>query len=312
MITQIYKTPTDTDIVATFQIDQRSVRGRAAKLADLTIDSVLKRHNYPRWAAKLLGEALVLAVLSAATLKIDGRVLVQAEGDGPIKMLVAEARTDGGIRGYVRLNEHHPAYAHLAENEDAETNVQGLLGQGVLGLIIIQDDSDMQPYQGIVPLDGQTIADCAQHYFNQSEQIPTRVKLSVDTLQEAEGTFRWRAGGAIIQQIAADDARGDTQEDWDNARALFDTLTDEELASEALGLEGVLYRLFHETGVRLETPLQITDSCTCSKERLTRTLKSMPPQEIVDMAEDDGVLEADCQFCGRIYRIPLSEVVPQT
>jgi len=233
----------------------------------------------------------VLAVLSAATLKIAGRVLVQAEGDGPVKTLVAEARTDGGVRGYVRLNDKHPAHDFLAANEDADTTIQGLLGKGVLGIIIIQDESNMQPYQGLVPLDGNTLADCAQHYFNQSEQIPTRVKLSVAAIQEEGGTYRWRAGGAIIQQIAADDARGDTQDD---------------------GVDGLLFRLFHEEGVRMEQPVSLIDACTCSEERLTATLKGMPADELAEMAEEDGVLEADCQFCGRIYRIPLSVLVKQS
>ena len=201
------------NVVANFQLENSSVRGRIARLGDTTIDAVLKRHDYPRWAAHALGEALVLAVLSAATLKIDGRVLVQAEGDGPVSLLVAEARSDGGLRGYLRLNREKWDQL-MVRNKDARPHPTQMIGKGVMGLVIIQDNPNTQPYQGIVPLDGATMAECAEHYFAQSEQIPTQVRLTVAEISEPGGTMRWRAGGAIIQQVAADAARGDTDEDW--------------------------------------------------------------------------------------------------
>ena len=295
------------DIVATFQLENSSVRGRITRLGDHTLDAILKRHDYPRWAAHALGEAIVLAVLSAATMKVDGRVLIQAEGDGPIKLLAAEATTEGGVRGYVRLDQERWT-AMESDHAGGRPSVAQMIGQGVLGHIVIQDKPNTQPYQGIVPLDGETIAECAQSYFTQSEQIPTRVRLAVEEIEEPGGTRRWRAGGAMIQQIAADTTRGDTQEDWDHARALFDTVEDEEMASESLSSAGLLFRLFHEEGVRLEPPQKLLDKCTCSQERLTNTLSSMPKAELLEMAEDDGVLVADCQFCGRIYRIPLDSL----
>lgn len=296
------------DIVASFQLERSSVRGRITRLGDHTIDSILKRHDYPRWAAHLLGEALALAVLTVATMKFEGRIVVQAEGDGPISMLMAEARTDGGVRGHLRINTDAWNRLEAAHGED-RPHMQQMIGKGVLGLIIIQDDPNTHPYQGVVPLEGATLADCAQLYFAQSEQIPTRVALAVEEILEPEGTRRWRCGAAIIQQVAGDDARGDTREDWDHACALFDTLTPEELADEKISAARLLFRLYHEEGVRLEPPKLLRDNCTCSEERLRNTLSSMPPTEIASLAEDDGVLVADCQFCGRIYRIPADDLI---
>ncbi len=283
------------------------MRGRITRLGDVTVDSILKRHDYPRWAAHALGEALALAILTAATLKIDGRILVQAEGNGPVRLLVAEARTDGGVRGYLRLDRARWDKLAEAYGEDRPP-VCDMIGKGVLGLMVIQENSTAQPYQGIVPLDGETIADCAQHYFNQSEQIPTRVRLSVLEIEEPGGTKRWRAGGAVIQQIASDDARGDTQEHWDYARAMFESVTDDELVDPNLSSGRLLFRLYHEEGVRMEKPQALQDACTCSKERLVRTLSSMPVSEVRELANDDGILDADCQFCGRIYHIPAGEL----
>ena len=295
------------DIVATFQLERSTVRGRITRLGDATIDSILKRHAYPRWAAHALGEAITLAVLTAATLKVDGRILVQAEGDGPVSMLVAEARTDGGVRGYLKLNRD--AWARLETALDGRRpKVAEMIGQGVLALMIVQDQSLSQPYQGVVPLDGDTLGDCAEHYFAQSEQIPTRVKLSVADFAEPGGTKAWRAGGAIIQQVAADNARGETSDDWDHANALFDTLTDAELTDAELSTGRLLFRLFHEEGVRLEPSQSLLDSCTCSAQRLSQTLRAMPAREVREMADEDGMLVADCQFCGRIYRIPADDV----
>ncbi|MEM6627548.1 MAG: Hsp33 family molecular chaperone HslO [Pseudomonadota bacterium] len=296
------------DFVASFQLENSSVRGRATRLGDGVIDPILKRHNYPRWAAHALGEALTLAVLISASLKFEGRISVQAEGDGPISMLVAEARTDGGVRGYLKLNQDKWDRL-MALNKGDRPHVPQMIGKGVLGIVLIQDDPSMQPYQGVVPLDGADIAQCAEHYFAQSEQIPTRVRLSVAELEEPGGTHRWRSGGAILQQVAGDMARGETDEDWNHARTLFETVTDAELADPDVSTAQLLYRLFHEDGVRLEPPSALRDACTCSEERLKRTLAGMPPAEIRALAEDDGMLVADCQFCGRIYRFAAEEVV---
>lgn len=294
------------DIFASFQIEGAPVRGRIVRLGD-ALDAILKRHDYPRWAAHLLGEAVTLAVLVAASLKFDGKISVQAQGDGPVSLMVAEARTDGGVRGYVRLDR--PQWDNLDRiNKGAKPHIPQLFGgQGVLALMLTPADPTRQAYQGLVPLVRGSLAECAQDYFMQSEQIPTRVRLAVGEISE-RGVKRWRAGGALIQQVAGDDARGDTTEPWDNARHLFDTITDLELVDPDLSSGQLLFRLFHETGVRLEPPAQLADACTCSEEKLLTMLRGMPKDEIAGLADEAGQVHADCQFCNRKYAFAATDI----
>jgi molecular chaperone Hsp33 len=295
------------DFVASFQIENTSVRGRIARLGDGVLDPILKRHDYPRWAAHLLGEAITLAVMISASLKFDGRVLVQAQGEGPVPLMVAEARSDGGVRGYLRLDREK--WDKLDRiNKGQRPHIPQAIGKGVLAILLQPNDPDQSPWQSLVPIEGATLADCAQTWFTQSEQIPTRVRLAVAEISEPGGTKRWRAGGALIQQVAGDVRRGATDEPWDNARALFDTITDLELADPDLPSGALLFRLFHESGVRLETPLALADKCTCSEEKLLTTLRQMPREEILSLAEEDGAIAADCQFCGRLYRFPAKSI----
>ncbi len=295
------------DFVATFQIEETSVRGRIARLGDGVLDSILKRHDYPRWAAHLLGEAVTLAVLVSASLKFDGRVMVQAQGGGPVPLLVAEARSDGGVRGYLRLDK--AKWDNLDRiNKGQRPHIPQVLGAGVLALLLQPNDPDQAPWQSLVPIEGATLADCAQTWFAQSDQIPTRVRLAVGEISEPGGTKRWRSGGAMIQQVAPDASRGDTTEQWDNARHLFDTIEDIELVDPDVSSSTLLYRLFHEKGVRLEAPKQLTDKCTCSDEKLLNTLRQMPRDELETLATQDGAITADCQFCGRLYRFPVEKI----
>jgi molecular chaperone Hsp33 len=296
------------DFVAAFQIEDTPVRGRIARLGEGTLDAILKRHDYPRWAANLLGEAVTLAVLVSSSLKVGGKIVVQAQGDGPVSLLVAEARVDGGVRGYLRLNKEK--WDNLERiNKGTRPHIPQVVGKGVMGIIFVPDDPDQTQYSGVVPLDGAYLEDCAQMYFAQSEQIPTRVRLAVGEISELGGTKSWRSGGALLQQVAGDDARGDTEDAWNTASILFDSVTDIELADPDLPSAALLFRLFNEQGVRLETPRQLEDKCTCSEGKLQQMLKGLPPAEVRTLAEDDGNVSADCQFCGRIYRFPVSSVL---
>ncbi len=295
------------DFVASFQIEDTSVRGRIARLGDGVLDPILKRHDYPRWAAHLLGEAVTLAVLVSASLKFDGRVMVQAQGEGPVPLMVAEARSDGGVRGYLRLDK--AKWDNLDRiNKGQRPHMPQLMAKGVLALLLQPNDPDQAPWQSLVPVEGATLADCAQVWFSQSDQVPTRVRLAVAEISELGGTKRWRSGGALIQQVAGDATRGATDEPWENARHLFDTIEDIELVDPDVSSATLLFRLFHENGVRLEPPKPLTDKCTCSDEKLLTTLRNMPRDEIVSLAEADGAITADCQFCGRLYRFPVDRI----
>lgn len=304
---------TGHNTVASFQIDQKPIRGRITRLDGDVVGAILARHNYPHEAARLLGEALTLAVLIGASLKVDGRVAVQAEGDGPVRMMVAEYHTDGSLRGMMRFDQEKWDRIDRVNKGDLPHPRQAI-GGGALAITVIQDNPHVQPYQGIVPLDGKTLAECAEHYFEQSEQVPTRVRLAVGEMQKAGEKPLWQAGGALIQKIAGDENRGDTEEDWNTASILFQSVSDAELLDDDLSLGRVLFRLFHEEGVRLEAPTIVRDQCTCTRERLETTLRNMPDDELIELAREDGsdTLKADCQFCGRLYEIPVRDVISST
>ena len=279
------------DTVAAFTIDGAPARGRYARLGAATIDPILCRHDYPRPVALLLGEALSLAAVVGSLLKLDGKLTVQAEGDGPAPLLVAEYRSDGGLRGYARVMDHDLGDARLAP--------AALIGAGALTLTLDQGDDTMQ-MQGVVPLEGATLAECAELYFERSEQTPTKIKLAVG--QEIRGeTTLWRGGGALVQRVAGDDARGFTEDDWVRTQLLFATLTDAELLDPALTTDRALFRLFHEDGVRMADPRALEDRCTCDRERLAALLQRFTPEETADLVEPDGFLHARCQFCARLY-----------
>lgn len=285
------------DLIASFSLDNAPVRGRIARLGAGALDPILHRHDYPRPVAMLLGEAAALAALVGSLLKAEARLVVQAQGEGPVSLLVAE-HANGGLRAYARLREG--ATEALARAN--RMTPASLLGAGSLVLTLDQGE-DTTPYQGIVPLDGETLAQCAMNYFHVSEQTDTCIRLAVGELITADAPPLWRGGGVLIQRIAGDAKRGDTHEDWSRASILFGTLTDEEVVDPALPADRLLYRLFHEEGVRMGEPSPLIDRCTCNEERLTNVMRQFPPEELQDLIEPDGLLHARCQFCARNYLI---------
>jgi molecular chaperone Hsp33 len=298
------QTAQDTgDFAATFQIEGRPIRGRAVRMGAASISPILARHDYPPHLATILGEAVMLAALVGASLKFEGKILVQAEGDGPVTMLVGEYNTNGNVRGYARYDAE--GWANLERvNKGGEPHMPQLFGRtGRLGLILVQDNPDIQPYQGIVPLNKATLSQCAEDYFTMSEQVPSRIRLAIDKTEDG-----WAAGGMLIQRIAGDDARGETDEGWREAEALFGTLSRAELTDANLPVSELLFRLFHEQGVRLEGTMPVVDQCTCNQERLVGTLSQMPDESLRELVEPDGSLSIDCQFCARHYVIDIAEV----
>jgi molecular chaperone Hsp33 len=290
------------DIIAPFSLDNAPVRGRIARLAAGALDPILHRHDYPRPVALLLGEALTLAALIGSLLNPDGRLVVQAQGQGPVPLLVAE-HGSGGLRGYARLAEG--ANTNLARENRLPP--RELLGTGNLVLTLDLGDN-APPFQGVVPLEGETLAQCAESYFRVSEQTDTAVRLAVGELMSGDKPSTWRAGGILMQRLASDQARGDTEEDWRRASILFGTLTDEELIDPALPADRLLYRLFHEEGVRMSESAPLKDRCSCNEERLTNVMRQFPATELHDLIEPDGKLHARCQFCSREYLIDPAKV----
>jgi molecular chaperone Hsp33 len=291
------------DLAAAFQIEGWPVRGRLVRLGD-TIDAILSAHNYPEPVAALLGEACALAALVGSSLKFEGRLIVQAQGDGPVRYVVADYDTQGHMRGYCRFDEEEVA---AASQGFARPGARSLLGQGVF-VMTLDRGPDFERTQGITPIEGESLSLAAEHYFQQSEQIPTKVRLSVGSITTDEGTG-WRAGGALIQLIASDDARGSTEEAWDRSRAFFQTLGDDELLDPTITPETLLFRLFHEDGVRLEDARALVAQCRCSRDRIAGVLTSFKPEERAEMVEADGKIRVTCEYCATVYELEPEEIV---
>lgn len=298
------------DLIQPFQIETLATRGRLVRLGPL-VDAVLGEHDYPPPVANLLGELLALAALVSAALKFDGVFSLQAKGDGPITMLVADVTTEGGMRGYAQFSEEKlAALGDKAQRRGGGEPVPHLLGAGYLAFTVDQGP-ETERYQGIVELTGATLADCAHNYFRQSEQLDAVVKLAVGQTENGAGNgagAAWRAAGLMVQRLpnrgralvsgeAGDD---DTEDDWRRAVVLMGSSTTDELLDPGLHPHDLLYRLFHEDGVRVFQPQHLVMECRCSRTKVTTMLKSFPRREIEELRIDDQVI-VTCEFCGVRY-----------
>ncbi|HEY0650542.1 Hsp33 family molecular chaperone [Phenylobacterium sp.] len=281
------------DIVGAFQIEGEPVRGRIARLGP-SIDEILRGHDYPEPVANLLGEACALAALVGSNLKFDGRLIVEARGAGPVRYVVADYDTSGGLRGYCRFE---PADVEAVSHGFQLPGARTLLGEGVF-MMTVDQGAEMDRYQGVTDIQGETLALCAEQYFAQSEQTPTRVRLAVSQIDGVS-----RAGGFLIQYVAADEARGETIEAWNRTQAFFETIGEDELVDPELSSNGLLFRLFHEDGVRVFGPKSLHAFCRCSQERIETVLKSFDTAEREGMVEDDGKIHVTCEYCSRVYAV---------
>lgn len=290
--------------VTIFQLEDSTVRGRAVHLG-AALDEAIGTDRYPDVVGKLLGEAMMVSAIVARALKFKGRLIVQCHGTnaGAVSLLVADCTSDGHIRGYARWDEDQLKMIKL-DNRNPGADV--LLGGGTFSMTIDQGP-DMDQYQGLSAIDGPSLAACAEHYFRQSEQIPTRIKLACGQVQVPGEAPKWRGGGIMLQRVAGDMARGDTEQDWETAKALFETISDAELIDPDVSQDTLLYRLFHEGGVRVIDNAPIEAVCSCSRDRLHSTLKSFENDALVEMAED-GQIKANCEFCDTTYAFALSDL----
>ena len=308
------------DTVLPFEVAPLDLRGRVVRLGP-AIDEILAGHNYPQPVAKLLGEAIVLGVLLGTALKFEGRFILQTKTDGPVPMLVVDFTTPDRVRACARFDKDRVAAAIAAGVAEAGT----LLGRGHLAMTIDQG-GDMSRYQGLVALEGGTLEDAAHEYFLRSEQIPTRVRLAVAEEFLAGARHRWRAGGMLLQFVpraperarVADLHPGDAPEGvlphvvkeddaWVEGRSLIETVEDLELIDPALSSERLLYRLFHERGVRVFRPATLRAQCSCSRESVEAMLRSFPQNDRDDMVEN-GAISVTCEFCSRTYVFDPGEV----
>ena len=297
------------DSLLPFAVEPLDLRGRLVRLGP-TVDAILKHYDYPEPAARLLGEALALATLLGSILESHGRFQLQTRSDGPVDMLVVDYDAPGKLRGFARYDA-----ARLADLDAAVARARPavLLGRGHLALTI-EREADAARYQGVVPLEGASLAEAAHIYFRQSEQIPSFVRLAVGEMVTAQGRV-WRAGGLLLQYLPAHganfrdlpggdlpdqgkDADDDNDEDaWNEGRALAETLADHELIDPGLSGERLLYRLFHERGVTVFRERALSEFCRCTDARIEGLLRSFTPQERAEMVGDDGRIGVTCEFC---------------
>jgi molecular chaperone Hsp33 len=300
------------DTVLPFAVAALDLRGRVVRLGP-AVDRILNARDYPAPVAKLLGEAIVLTVLLGTALKMEGRFILQTQSDGPVSMLVVDFTTPGKMRACARFDAVRVADA-MASGQDA---AGVLLGRGHLAMTIDQGP-DMSRYQGLVALEGRDLEHAAHEYFMRSEQIPTRIRLAVGEELSAgrEGTHHlWRAGGIMLQflpktperarqadldpgdapagtaphEVAEDDA-------WVEGRSLFETVEDVELIDPAVSAERLVYRLFHERGVRVFRSTAVAAQCSCSRAGVADMLRSFSQDDRDHMVEN-GVITVTCEFC---------------
>ncbi len=315
------QTPGD-DIVLPFRTARSGVIGRLVRLGP-AVDTILSHHDVPDPVSQTLGEAVALTALLGTALKFEGKLILQTKTDGILDFLVVNFEAPGRVRGYVRCDKAR--FAAGAANGGIDESA--LLGSGHLAITIDQGE-DMERYQGIVALSGGGLVDAALTYFRQSEQLPTFIRLVLARHYQAgsrgeQGTWQWRAGGLMIQNLAVaggtqsaplpdeDEALrllGEDDDDWERTRMLASTVEDHELLDPTLAPERLLYRLFHEEGVRALPATPIEAFCRCSHERVAAFLKSFGAADLADMREPDGGISVTCEFCSRTYRFAPGEI----
>ena len=292
------ETPPDgsADQIKPFMVEAAGVRGRLVQLGD-AVEEVLSRHPYPQPVAALLAEMLALTAALGSLLKFEGVFTLQTKGDGPISMMVADMTADGALRGYADYK------AEAFEGEREREDLGQLLGKGYIAFTVDQGPNT-ERYQGIVELRGARLHDSVQYYFRQSEQLSTA--LSAAAGQNEAG--QWRAGAIILQQMPEEEARAQgleqakqREEGWVHALTLMSTTKDEELLSTDLAPNELLYRLYHEDGVRVFPARGLGFGCRCSRERVEGVLRSIPDEELATLKLDDGRVEVVCEFCRTAY-----------
>jgi molecular chaperone Hsp33 len=291
------------DLVQPFQIEATSLRGRLVRLGPV-VDTILTRHDYPEPVATLLGEAIVVAVLLAGALKYEGVFTLQTKGDGPVRLLVADVTSVGAVRGYAQYDA-----AQLAKAAGAKmmASVPRLLGAGHIAFTVDQGEHT-ERYQGIVELQGATLAECAHHYFRQSEQLQAGIKTAIGR-DPASGA--WRAGGIMLQRLPADGldafAREAQEDGWRRAMVLMSSSTAGELLAPALPPRDLLFRLFHEDGVRVFDAQGLAAECRCSRARIERILRQLPAADNAEIVQD-AEISVTCEFCNTHYSFARDEI----
>lgn len=304
------------DTVLPFQLDRANVRGRVARL-DSALCSVLRQHAYPLPVEALVAEMVLLTVLIGQTIKLRWKLSLQVQAHGPVRMIATDyfAPEKEGEAARIR--------AYAAYDRARLTGSDGFaqLGRGYFALLIDQGRGTA-PYQGITPIAGRSLGDCAEAYFAQSEQLPTRFALSFGKYTDGSASPGWRAGGIMLQHMpgasplahdggsgedgllaSGDIVDGQDAEDWNRVNRLLDTVEDLEIVGPSIQPTELLVRLFHEEIPRVFDMQPVRFGCTCSEARVRNSLSIYSARDIEQMTTEEGVVTADCQFCGAHYRL---------
>jgi molecular chaperone Hsp33 len=304
------------DTVLPFQLDLSDIRGRVARL-DGTLDKILGQHSYPEPVEALVAEAALLTALIGQTVKLRWKLSLQIRGNGPVRIIATDyfAPAEEGAPAQVR------AWASFdAQRLDATTKPFQQIGQGYFAVLIDQGEG-MVPYQGITPIAGGSLAACAETYFAQSEQLPTRFQLSFGKSRLMGEEERWRAGGVMLQHMPkasgavageegsgeggllthVDILDGEEGENWSRANLLLDTVEELELIGPSVQPTDLLIRLFHEESPRVFDAQSVRFGCTCSPDKVRQSLSIYSAKDIATMTTAAGIVTADCQFCGAHY-----------
>jgi molecular chaperone Hsp33 len=285
------------DFIRPFQIEALGIRGRAVRLSK-AVDEIVHKHAYPMPVARILTEMLTLAAALASALKYEGVFTLQTKTEGAVRLMVVDVTSTGAMRGYAQFDAE--AVAALP----ADASLPRLLGGGYLAFTVDQGE-DTDRYQGIVELTGADLVECVQHYFQQSEQLKAGFKLA--TVQQGG---HWHSGVIMLQRLPREDqstAAEIDDEAWVRAITLLASCTSKELLDENLPIDDLLYRLFHEDGVRVFNGQNLRAECRCSRERVSSVLRSLPRGELKEL-EVDGALEVTCEFCNSKYRFTLADL----
>lgn len=303
------------DTILPFQLDHSDIRGRVARL-DGVLNEILAQHNYPAVVEAMVAEATLLTALIGQSIDLRWKLSLQIRGDGPLRIIATDyfSPHQKGEPAKIR------AYASFDAKQigNAVPKPFSLIGKGFFAVLIDQGGGT-EPYQGITPLAGGSLAACAETYFAQSEQLPTRFQLSMGQSVEAGETPKWRAGGVLLQHMpkasphakdseqdapmlaAGDLLMGEEEENWNRANILLDSVEQLELIGPHVSLETMLYRLFHEEAPRIHAFQRVRFGCTCSADKVRQTMSIYSTKDIAHMTDEKGQVTADCQFCGAHY-----------
>lgn len=296
----------------TFQLESSNIRGRVVRLGSVLHD-IIEAHDYPLPISHLVAETLSLTLALASMLKYEGIFTLQAQGDGPVKMLISDITSQGNVRACAtydteRIQHSREQLSALKTKESSQNHLAQYLGKGYIAFTVDQGQHTDR-YQGIVELKGSSMVDCVQHYFSQSEQIDTGIKMAVG---QRDG--KWRASIIMLQDMpeeadSAHTASGNIDEDsWRRAMILLDSCTEDEFLDSELDADQLLIRLFHEEGIRVYDRHEVQKKCRCSLDRVENILLSMDQEELKDI-DKKGTIDMTCEFCSTEYVFKTKDIL---